>query len=238
MLIYYSNLLDGADMSKQYNVQTVLELACAAQRINNDYVKAAIPSYDKEGNFLEFKRTNQSLIRNALGELEDSGAPKLEITEADKELVDSIRSYYKRLMFSTLADPENQFLMELMTLFNNETIPSGKIGVAACLPSVYQRDKSRNNTSKTLKNCEDGFLGSPGDILYNQNCDVIESSFSKNYFAWNITAIANNKLITWFSKTQVQPGPCIIKKAKIKDHRKHWNTKKDETRLNYVRIKE
>jgi len=37
------------------------------------------------------------------------------------------------------------------------------------------------------------------------------------------------------NKTNLDLGPCVIVKAKVKDHNKHWKHQNDVTRLNFVK---
>jgi hypothetical protein len=78
-------------------------------------------------------------------------------------------------------------------------------------------------------------LGLPGDELFDKDCEIIKCKKSKNYDAFNIDAIIDNKLTSWMSKPMLQMGPCVLIKGKIKDHSKHWQQPVDVTRLNYVK---
>jgi len=103
------------------------------------------------------------------------------------------------------------------------------------LPSVQARDEAQNKIKKIARTVEEGFLGNPGDRLANLDCEILEVNKSKNYEAWNICAIIDNKMASWMSQTKLTVGPCVIIKAKVKDNSKHWRHGNDETRLNYVK---
>ena len=70
----------------------------------------------------------------------------------------------------------------------------------------------------------------------NLEADVVGCSRSKNFDAYNITAIIDNKVVSWFSKQQIDLSTCHIKSAKVKEHQQQWISKKFETRLNYVKV--
>ena len=46
-------------MKQEYPMQTVLELACAAQRINKDYVKDIQPVYAEDNVLMYYKQSNK-----------------------------------------------------------------------------------------------------------------------------------------------------------------------------------
>ena len=66
---------------------------------------------------------------------------------------------------------------------------------------------------------------------------VVDFSRSKNFDAYNVLAIIDNKLVSWFSKSPITQTEIEIQSAKVKDNTSNWQSKKDETRLNYVKVK-
>jgi hypothetical protein len=42
-------------------------------------------------------------------------------------------------------------------------------------------------------------------------------------------------MASWLNKTDLNLGACVINKAKVKDHTKHWKHQNDVTRLNFVK---
>lgn len=230
------------EMAEEFPVRKVLELACAAQRTNLGYIKDIESVYDNEGKFLFVKHTNKTLIRKALGlEHRDTySAPEFApmdifLEPKDSELAEEIVKYFRRLMFSAVKG-DNEFQTEVNAILNSETISANKIGFLACLPSVYAKDKTRNDLVKGLKDCEDRYLANVDQTVLDKDCIILECSRSKNFDAWNINAIIDNVMVSWFSKKQLTVGPAVLLKAKVKEHRHHWLTKKAETRLNYVKV--
>ena len=88
---------------------------------------------------------------------------------------------------------------------------------------------------KISKKLDDGFIGEIGSQLNDLDCEILESVRSKNFDAYNICAIIDNKMASWFSKADLKLGACVIVKAKVKDHSEHWLHKNPVTRLNYVK---
>ena len=224
---------------KEFPTQQVLELACAAQRVNNAYIKDPEAVYDNDGKYMYLKHTNRSLMESTLdhrlwnGDPADAPMP-LKLLPEDSEKAEEVKKYYKRLLFAAI-DGENEFLTTINSLLASENIPTNKFGFIACLPSVQARDQVHNEVKKASRAVEEGYLGSPGERLADLDCEILEVIKSKNFDAWNICAIINNKMASWMSQIELKRGPCVIVKAKVKDNSKHWKHGNDETRLHYVK---
>jgi len=78
-------------------------------------------------------------------------------------------------------------------------------------------------------------LAEIGTQLKDLDAEIISSVKSKNFEGYNIDAIINNRMASWINKTPLNLGACVIVKAKVKDHSKHWKHGNDVTRLNYVK---
>lgn len=225
---------------KSFPTQQVLELACAAQRYNKSYLKEEEAVYAEQGNILYFKISNKALIRYTLDPENqaligmEAYMTRLKVTDEDVAQANEIKSYYKRLLFAAI-DGENEFLTTINSILTSNEVKENQFGYVACLPSVQARDAVHNQVKKAARSVEEGFLGKPGDRLVDLDCEILEVVKSKNFTGWNVCAIINNKMVSWMSQTELQRGPCVIVKAKVKDNSKHWKHGNDETRLNFVK---
>ena len=224
----------------EYSTQKVLELACAAQRTYSDYLKEPQSVFDKEGKFLYIKHSNKELIKFALGITKNQYQQEyrpidLILAPEDTDQANEIRQFFKRLMFSAVAGT-SEFETEVNSLLESENVPANKVGYIACLPSVYQRERAKKAVKKNLADCDSERLGEQGSNILDKDCEIIEVKRSKNFDAWNVLAIIDNKIVSWFNKFELKVGPAVLVKGKIKDYRDNWQTKKIETRLNYVKV--
>lgn len=229
-------------MADEIPVQKVLLLSCSAQRLNKQYLKEDESVYDDEGKFLYIKHSNKTLIRYALAldqidnsVVEPGRCSQLTIEDCDKELAEKIRNYYRRLMFSAIKG-DNEFQTEIFSLLMNENMSKNKIGFIASLPSVYDRDVDRNRMKKIFQEADDNFLSEIGAVILNKDCEILQVTRSKNFDAWNVCAIIDNKIVSWMSSKDVKVGPAVLIKAKTKQHAINWISQKRETRLNYVKV--
>jgi hypothetical protein len=227
----------------KFPLQTMLELACAAQRTNKEYRKdldAVYADGEISGKILYYKYPNRQLMLVTLGEDKtqyNASFPKPELlctNLEDRDLANEIQKYYRRLAFAAIQG-DNEFQTEVNSLLNSEEIPLNKLGFIACLPSVYKRDYAKNQIEKRVKNLDEGYLDEIGAQVFDKDCEIMSSQRSKNFDAWNIDAIIDNKMVSWMSKTDLKIGNCVVVKAKVKDHSKHWKHENPVTRLNFVK---
>jgi hypothetical protein len=222
----------------EFSVKQVLELACAAQRVNGDYVKETVWVYDDNLKPLYRKEPNKFLMLFTLGcqpHYDDVNRPELlTITDQDRSQAEDIQKHFRKFMFGAIAG-ENEFQTEVNTILNSDTVKQNKFGFIACLPSVMVRDVKRNTVKRSLRDCDNEPLAQVDVKLKDLDCEIIEVKRSNNFDAWNISAIINNKIVSWFSKVELKTGPCVVIKAKVKTHGENWSTKKVETRLNFVK---
>ena len=228
-----------------FPVQQVLELACAAQRINGEYIKdLIIPVFtdqtaDGTIQLMCHKHGNKILMLCTLDHTNWTADPKeapmpLKVLPEDVAQAEEIRNYFKRLLFAAI-EGENEFQTNINSILSGETVKPNQFGYVACLPSVYVRDHAKNQIKKIARKLDEGFVGDIGSNLKDLDCEILESVRSKNFDAYNVCAIIDNKMASWFSKAPLKLGACVIIKAKVKDHSEHWLHKNPVTRLNYVK---
>lgn len=231
----------GAYTGPEFPLQTLLELACAAQRVNKEYRKELEAVYaEGKDTVMYYKFPNRQLMLLALGEdkTQYNGnfpKPPLLCTNLDdRDLANDIQKYYRRLAFAAI-EGENEFQTTVNGLLNSETVPLNRLGFIACLPSVFKRDYAKNQMDKRVKTLDDALLGTVGSTVLDKDCEIVSSQRSKNFDAWNIDAIIDNKLVSWMSKSDLKIGACVVVSARVKDVSNHWKYELLSTRLNYVK---
>ena len=223
--------------NQSFNAMGVLELACAAQRYNGEYVKVNEVFVTSDNKVMTTVHPNKTLMLHSLGETEhgvDAKAFTLHVTEEDKQLAADIKKHFRKLMFSAVMN-DNEFYTALNIMFTNNQVPLNKFGYFAALPSVYIRDYAETQFNKKTKDLNHDPLGIIGDYIEDRDCEVLEIFKSKTYNAYNVTAIVDNHLVSWMGKNAVNPGPCVIIKARIKGYSEHFKKGIPLTRLNYVK---
>ena len=224
---------------KEFPTQQVLELACSAQRTNGAYLKESESVYSADNLYLYSKQTNKMLMLCTLISTNWTADPKespmpLKVTEEDVALAQEIKTYFKRFLFAAI-EGENEFQTNINSILSGDTVKTNQFGYVACLPSVYVRDRAQNKIKKVARTVAEGYLAEIGSNLKDLNCEILEAIKSKNFEGYNISAIIDNKMVSWLNKTNLNLGACVLVKAKVKDHTKHWKHQNDVTRLNYVK---
>ena len=224
---------------KAFPTQQVLELACAAQRTYGAYIKEPEAVWAEDGVYMYTKQTNKMLmlctVDPAIWTADPKEAPMpLRVLPEDTAQAEEIKNYFKRLLFAAI-EGENEFQTNINSFLSAEQIETKNFGYIACLPSVYARDKVHNKVKRAARSVEEGFLGEVGSNLKDLDAEILSSIKSKNFDGYNIDAIINNRMASWLNKTNLNQGACVIVKAKVKDHSKHWKHQNDVTRLNYVK---
>ena len=205
------------------------------RRANGAYLKEQEAVYANDGVFMYTKYPNKVLMLYTLDDkmiIPDTKALKVE--PEDVARAEEIRKYYKRLLFAAI-DGENEFLTKVNSILGSDTVKENEFGWVACLPSVQARDVVHNQIKKVARQVEEGYLGNVGEQLKDLDCEILEVIKSKQFEAFNVCAIIQNKMASWMSQKELKRGPCVIVKAKVKQHSKHWKHGNDETRLNFVK---
>jgi hypothetical protein len=222
--------------NKEFPTQQVLELACAAQRVNGAYIKE---SENVWADFMYSKKTNKMLMLCTLDHTIWTADPKdapmpLKVLPEDTAQAEEIKKHFRKFMFAAIQG-ENEFQTSINAILSGETVQTNQFGYVACLPSVYVRDVAQTKVKRAASQTEEGYLAEIGSTVKDLDAEIISSVKSKNFEGYNIDAIISNRMASWLNKTTLALGPCVVIKAKVKDHSKHWKHGNDVTRLNYVK---
>ena len=224
---------------KEFPTQQVLELACAAQRINGTYIKESVNVFADDNAYMYTNHTNKMMMLCTVNPSNWTADPKdapmpLKVLPEDTLLSEEIKKHFRKFMFSAI-EGENDFQTNINTILSGDSVKVNQFGYVACLPSVYVRDLAQTKVKRAARQVEEGYLADIGSQLKDLDAEIISSVKSKNFEGYNIDAIINNRMASWLNKTNLNLGACVIVKAKVKDHSKHWKHGNDVTRLNYVK---
>ena len=213
-----------------FNADDVWAAACAAQRINGDYVKM-VTSYATNEEILPnslqtpAKQTNRMIMDRLL-------VDQLEITQADREQAQAVRGYYKGLTFKILQGKRlSDFDNTAMVIANRNVIENTyDVAVIASLPSCYERNVKRDNQNRKLEHATGGFIGRLGEKV-KVNVEVVRSTFSQQYNTYFISGVTNDDQAVFFSyKQAIDSGKLIIAQGTVKRHGENI------TQLNRVKV--
>lgn len=210
-----------------YPMMQALAASCAAQRVNQGYVKynMDIASFSDADGTVVNKVTNRELTVKFLNNPDT-------ITDEDRELAAKIRSYYQALTFKILGDDYlSKFDRSVMELLEKEEcVGNYNLAVLSSVPGSYLRSKQRDDADRRAKFADGGYLGKLGERV-EVKCMVLKSTFSQKYNIHFITAITENDQALFFSyANEILYGSFINIKGTVK--RQDNNI----TQLNRVKI--
>jgi len=216
------------------DADTVWSAACAAQRINGEYVKIVtsyatndeiLPNSLEQAASAETKRTNRQIIDLLL-------ADTSMITDADRVQAEAVRKYYKGFTFKILQGKMlSEFDNNAMVIANRDVIEATyDVAVIASLPASYERAVKRDTLNRKIESVSGGFVGSVGDKV-KLTVEVVRSVFSQQWNVFFITGITSDDQAVFFSYREAIPaGKVIVAQGTVKAHRD--NT----TQLNRVKV--
>lgn len=206
-----------------YKADHVWAAACAAQRINNEYVKISAVMTDSTSN----KRANIRLMDDFLDKPHN-------LTEADIENGKKIRAYYQAFTFKILKNIKlNEFDHNAMTIASRDDIVSNyQISVICSLPSCYERAVKHDMVQNRIDFANGGVISTVGSKVKVENLEVLKCFYSIKYDTSFVSAITpNDQVILFAYDKNIEVGTIINIQGTVKAH-----LDKSTTKLNRVKI--
>ncbi len=210
----------------EFTADQVWAAACAAQRINGDYVKMDQYDFDVDQQN-PVKRANKSLVKEWLRTNDFSL-----VTAADQEAGKKARDHFKSYTLLMLAGQLNEFQQTALRIASKDVFTGRDMydfAVVSCLPSVAQRDQQRTALKKDIFASEQ-LHGSEGETVLG-DIQVLQCRFNPNYNKFRIQARMGESFVDfWFGK-ELSVGTNLRIKGKVKRQRGDKTTQ-----FNYVKI--
>lgn len=201
----------------------VFSASCAAQRINQCYLKCYIVS-DSDPESPDYKETNLKIVERLLNDMS-------QVTDNDREQGQLVKNYYKGLTFKILQGKVlNGFESAAMRISNSDTVDKRDISIICSLPSCYERNVKRDEATRRLDFARGGFVGKIGDKV-EIDIEVVRGVFSQHYGIYFISGLTEQDQPVFFSyKQDIPMGSHIKIRGNIKAHRGN------STQLNRVKV--
>jgi hypothetical protein len=212
----------------KYSVDTVWAAACAAQRVNGEYVKEeqwmrnATPPYIS-------KRRSRDVMMDFLTGVET-------LTAEDHEQGAKVRSYLQNdLTFRALKGRLNEFDQATSKVLAVEdhfdsALHRYELAIVACLPASAARSEKRASADERVKFARGGLIGQPGAKVQTQ-VEVLSAVYSNNYNCWFIQGLTAQDQPVFFSYREgMGAGTHVAIHGTVKAHRDNL------TQLNRVKV--
>ena len=209
-----------------YSTNEVFAAACAAQRINGEYLKDDKNVFDEDGYIVEVEKiANKKLTSQILrGDFDV-------VCDAYREQGQAVRQYCNSLTFKILQGKKlSDFEQTMIQIADKETIDSFyDIAVASSLPASYERSKVRLEQSNRLRDHQ-GCLAHAEGTKVELDIEVVRCNYSNNWDTHFVTAIVDDAVVFFAFRDKIEIGSKIRIKGKVKSH------KEDRTQLSHVKI--
>jgi len=198
----------------------VVAAACAAQRVNDAYIKVKYQLGDANP-----RQTNRELVYQYLEN--DSF-----VTDADRLMAEDIKEYFKGYTFKVLSGAYlSEFDRTTMKILEEEFTPEGyNVALLCSIPNNYLKAKKRDEADRRTRFAQGGYVGKIGERL-NLQVEVIKCVFSQKWGIYYITAMTTSDQAIFFGyKQEVATGTVLNINGTVK--RQHNN----QTQLNRVKV--
>lgn len=210
-----------------YSIADVFAAACAAQRMNGEYLKNDDVTVYDEGHEYSHKvnkLANKKLVHQFL-------KGELGMSLEDHEQGDKVMQYCRGLTFKLLTDKRlSDFEQTMLTIVEKSTTDSNyDIAVVASLPASYERSIVRAEQNVRLREaagCIDAEIGSKVEL----DIEVVRCNYSNEWGVFYVTAITDGGVVFFARNTSIDLGSKIHIKGKVKRH------KEDRTQLSHVKV--
>lgn len=208
-------------VSRVFDTMDVVAAACAAQRVNGQYIK--VPYQLGEENK---RQTNRELVYQFLEDVSF-------ITDDDRIMAEDIKSHYQGKTFKILAGGfVTEYDRTTLKMLEEETCPEGyNLAVLASVPASYLKSVARDKADSRVRYANGGYVGTIGDKVQ-LDVEVIKCIFSQRYNVFFATAITKSEEVVFFSyKQELTVDTLMTIKGTVKSQRDG-----NVTQLNRVKI--
>ena len=221
---------------KTVSTQEALAMACAAQRINDGYIKDT-RRFSEEENKTQF--ANKEIVKFAYyGDPSYLPADyvKPTPTEQDYEQVAEIHKWMKRYVMLGLADLDD-FKRDMIECVSSDVVAVNNLGRIAFIPEFVLRDKHETGLKKEIRveYRDSQYLGKEKDAVEGV-VKILDKRYSSQWESYNYVAVMDGNLVSFMNKFEHEVGAMKRIKGKVKAQGKNKLFSANETRLNYVKL--
>ena len=198
----------------ELSTDQVFAAACAAQRINGEYVKAT-----------GIKKTNRQITEELLQD-------PTQITVDDRIQGENMRKYFKGLTFKVIEGKQlSDFAKNALEIASNDVVTSTyQLAVVVSLPQSYEKASKRDDVDRRIRFAQGGFVGNIADKV-TLNIEIVKQLWSNNYNIWYLTGITTEDQVVFFAhRTQYDIGTMLTIQGVVKGQRE------TSTQLNRVKV--
>jgi hypothetical protein len=203
--------------------------ACAAQRINGEYLKEGRNTYGEQGEVLSTKMRNRDLMLEFLHNPDRLLVEDVEAGEQCQHFLRNDLTFRGLKGQLTEFDQSTQKVLAVAERFFPQQ-HRYELAVIACLPQSHQRSMARQEQQARLKRATGGVFGSVGEKV-SMAVEIVSANYSQNYNIYWIYAVNDADQPVIFSyKSALTAGDRHTITGTVKGHRDA------KTQLNRVKL--
>ena len=212
-----------------HSVSDVWAAACAAQRVNGEYLKEGRNEYSDKGELINTKRRNRDIMLEFLYNPDRLLAEDVEAGEQARDFLQKDLTF--RALKGQLTDFDQSVSKCIAVTDRFYTVTHRyEMAVIASLPSSARRSQERQTSEQRMKFAQGGLIGKPGDKV-TATVEVTSANYSQQYNIFWIRGITDQDQPVMFSnKEKFDAGTHLTIQGKVKAHRDNL------TQLNYVKV--
>jgi len=190
-------LVSKKSASQQWSVSDVWAAACAAQRVNGEYVKDGRNTYGDNGEVLSTTRRNRDIMVEFLHNPDQLLAEDVEAGEAARAFLSQDLTF--RTLKNKTGDFDRSMAQVLAVQDHFDTIKHRlELAVVACLPQSHQRSIRRLAVQDLLATTVPESLGEIGSKV-RLTVKVVSSAYSQNFNIYWIKSITSDNRAVFFA---------------------------------------
>jgi hypothetical protein len=202
----------------QYAMADVWAAACAAQRMNGEYLKEGRNTYGENGEVLSTKRRNRDIVVDFLQNPE-------RITDADREAGMECRKFLQnditfRALKGRLTEFDSATSKVLAVEQEFDSVQHRyELAVIASLPASHQRALERQATQERVRQTTGDYVGAIGNKVQ-LDVEIVKTNYSQQWNTWYATAITKDNHAVFFAyRQQLATGVHHTILGTVKAHR-------------------
>ena len=210
-------------------VATVWAAACAAQRINGQYIKQDEFDYPEGGQAVLTATASRTIMKELLANPDRLTAQDFEQGAECKTFLQNDITF--RALKNKLTEFDSATSKVLAVEENFDSVQHKyELAVIASLPASRTRALERQATDSRVRQATGEYVGAVGDKVA-LDVEVIKTNYSQQWNTWYATAITSDNRAVFFAfREQLTIGNSILIKGTVKAHRT------GTTQLNRVKI--
>jgi hypothetical protein len=219
-----------------YPIETILELAFAAHRVNKDYVKTSLADYNDSSNTVW---ANKELIKYNVPGIDVypvANFVPLEITDADRECVAKLHLFFRRYTMLILGDCLNKFQLDMYEAYNMEECGIQHYGFFAYMPSFIKNEAAEVAYSRKLKVEYANSVHMHGKSFQGKVEIIKRIPLAQFDLFLYIAGTTSGKLVSFNTKDKFEVETVLDITARIKSQDTERTSRLPMTRINYVKV--